>query len=75
MAQTQILMLQPDTCCEYTTMQQNATATGSLPRTPLGIRASPDCPLVLRSGKKGKGMEGKGEWHEGNEGEGKGREV
>ena len=65
-------MLQPDAFCEHT-MQQNATAAGALPRTPLGeLTALPDPQLVLRGlrgreGRKeeeGRGGEGNGEREE-----------
>jgi len=73
-------MLQPDAFCEHT-LQQNATAEGAPPRTPLGeLIALPD-PLAGFKGaasrrREEKGGKGKGKEERGREGgEGRGGEV
>jgi len=64
-------MLQPDTFYEHT-IQQNATAAGPPPRTPLReLTAFPCRPLA---GFKGTVRGGEGEGKRGRKGKGKGRE-
>jgi len=62
-------MLQPDAFCEHT-MQQNATAAGAPPWTPLGSLQRSSWPLI---GFKGAASQRGGEW-EGREGEERGGE-
>jgi len=66
-------MLQPDAFCEHT-MQQNATAAGAPPGTPLGeLTSLPTPPRWFQGGRyaarreTGNGVEGKGKTGEGRE--------
>jgi len=77
-------MLEPDAFCEHT-MQQNATATGAPPQTPLwknnSAPQSPDSLAGLRGrfarqgGRKGRRREREKWGREGGEGEGSGGKV
>jgi len=67
-------MLQPDAFCEYT-MQENATAAGALPQTPLGELQHSSRPLAgFKEPRGGEGREGEGRGGEGKGKRGAGRE-
>jgi len=74
-------MLQPDTFCDHT-MQQNATAAGAPPQTPLGSLQRSPGPLAgfkgaasrRGGGREGRGREGKGKGGDGQRGRGRGGE-